>query len=131
MIRIKLLRESAGMTQKELSDRLRLIIGDKAGTSYQNLSKIELGRIEPDIDMLIALSTVFDVTVDYLIGHSDRPYGGNSVQDDMQPVTLEHICLRDEDGVCRKRYIPPEKSIRFRKLVEAGFPELFSEEDCL
>ena len=54
------LRKENGMTQRELGDRL--------GYSNQTVSFWESGRREPDLDALVAIAKVFDVSVDYLLG---------------------------------------------------------------
>ena len=48
MLRLKYLRESAKLTQKELADKL--------GISPSNVSKYEMGTLEPGVDILIAYS---------------------------------------------------------------------------
>ncbi|HEY4554799.1 MAG TPA: helix-turn-helix transcriptional regulator [Bacillaceae bacterium] len=65
--RIRELREKRGMEQIELAKRINI--------SQSKMNKIETGfqkRIEPEI--LVALSEVFNVKVDYIVGKSDNPY---------------------------------------------------------
>lgn len=56
---IKKFRLNAEMTQTELAEKLY--------TTRQTVSKWEQGTIEPNIEMLIQLAQLFDVTVDELI----------------------------------------------------------------
>lgn len=56
---IKKYRKNAEMTQTELAEKLY--------TTRQTVSKWEQGTIEPNIDMLIQLAQLFDVTVDELV----------------------------------------------------------------
>ena len=56
---IKKYRKNAEMTQTELAEKLY--------TTRQTVSKWEQGTIEPNIDMLIQLAQLFDVTVDDLV----------------------------------------------------------------
>ena len=58
--RFKSLREKEGLTQQELANELGII--------QTKVSKYELGRIEPNIEMLIKIADFFDVTLDYLVG---------------------------------------------------------------
>lgn len=59
---LKTLRENASISQKYLADAI--------GVSQQSINKYENHNIEPDIDTLIRIAVFFDVSVDYLIGHS-------------------------------------------------------------
>ncbi len=62
---ITALRQSAGMTQLELAQKLSY--SDKA------ISKWERGESVPDISVLYEISRIFGVTVDYLITDHDTP----------------------------------------------------------
>lgn len=63
MLKIKDLRIEKGWTQKELAERIQ--------TSNKNIWAWENKISSPDIETLIVLAKVFEVTVDYLIGNSD------------------------------------------------------------
>ncbi len=63
--RVKLLRTSRGVTQKELAALL-----DMTPNAYQ---KYEYGEREPNMATFIALADYFDVSLDYLVGRSDDP----------------------------------------------------------
>lgn len=58
--KIRNLRTSKNMTQKELSDRL--------GVSKSIISSYESGARYPSFDVLIKLARVFHVSTDYLLG---------------------------------------------------------------
>jgi len=70
--RLKELRESKGMTQKELADLLNDLITNSSSSKIytQTVSYWENGR-EPSYEILIILSNIFDVSLDYLLGKSD------------------------------------------------------------
>jgi len=53
------LRKKTGLTQAELADTLNV--------SRQAISKWEMGTTVPDVANILALSRVFNVTVDYLV----------------------------------------------------------------
>jgi transcriptional regulator with XRE-family HTH domain len=57
--RIQMLRKLNGMSQEELADRI--------GVSRQAISKWESEQSTPDIEKVILLSEVFEVTTDYLL----------------------------------------------------------------
>lgn len=57
--RIKKLRKEQNMTQKELSE--------KVGISTSNITKYEIGQLEPNLEIITKLSKVFNVPVSALI----------------------------------------------------------------
>ncbi len=57
--RIQYLRKSKGFSQEELAD--------KAGVSRQAVSKWETGQSTPDIEKIIIMSELFEVTTDYIL----------------------------------------------------------------
>lgn len=61
--RIYFLRHKAGMSQAKLADKLNI--------SASALGMYEQGRRMPGIDILIRLSTIFDVSLDYLVTGSE------------------------------------------------------------
>lgn len=64
MIRLKQLRENAGMLQKEISSEL--------GIERSLYGKYENWRSEPPYDVLIRIADYFNVTLDYLLGRTDE-----------------------------------------------------------
>ncbi len=63
--RLKKLREEKGYLQK--------FVADKLGIRSNTLSGYENGSRSPDPEMLLALSELYNVTTDYLLGKSDDP----------------------------------------------------------
>ena len=57
--KLKNAREKAGLSQKDVAEALNI--------SRQSVSKWETGKAYPDIDNLIILSELYNVSVDYLI----------------------------------------------------------------
>ena len=62
--RLKQLRSEKNMTQEQL--------GEILGVKKYSIYTYEKERSGPDIDGLIALADFFDVSVDYLIGRTDK-----------------------------------------------------------
>lgn len=58
--RLAALRKERGMSQEELAEKLQL--------TRQTISKWETGASTPDLELLIQLAEVFDVSVDSLLG---------------------------------------------------------------
>jgi transcriptional regulator with XRE-family HTH domain len=63
--RITSLRESKDIKQNYLADKLGL-------TKYQ-LNRYEKGNSKPDPDIIVKIADFFDVTTDFLLGHTDNP----------------------------------------------------------
>lgn len=57
--RIQTLRKSKGMSQEELAD--------KVGVSRQAVSKWESEQATPDLEKVVIMSDIFEVTTDYLL----------------------------------------------------------------
>lgn len=61
---LKAYRQSEKLSQSALAERLNI--------SPQSISKWERGESYPDLEKLVALSNIFNTTVDSLIGHSNH-----------------------------------------------------------
>ena len=57
------LRKKNGMTQESLSEKINV--------SRQTVAKWERGESEPDCSSLVRLSSLFNVTIDSLVGNAD------------------------------------------------------------
>lgn len=68
--RFKMLRERLGLSQVEL--------GDKIGVTQQSVYAWERGDAMPRLQTAIALSELYHVSIDYILGRSDNP--DNSTQ---------------------------------------------------
>ena len=66
--RITALRKQAGLSQAELAKRVNV--------SASAIGMYEQGRREPPIDILVAMSNEFDVSIDYLITGTYRISAG-------------------------------------------------------
>lgn len=73
--RIQELRKGKGLSQEQLAETL--------GVSRQAVSKWESGQSMPEVEKLIAMSNLFDVTIDYILKGETPP---QPVQDDKQRV---------------------------------------------
>lgn len=65
MQRMKELRKSAGLTMREL--------GQKVGVTESTVSLYESGKREPSQTVLKALADALDCSVDYLLGVDEKP----------------------------------------------------------
>jgi transcriptional regulator with XRE-family HTH domain len=79
--RLYQLRKQKGLSQEELASRLNV--------SRQTVSKWEIGDSAPDMEKLIAMSELFDVSLDYLmLGKEDSSQPTPSAGSDF--VTTMH-----------------------------------------
>lgn len=79
------LRKNSGWSQEELADRL--------GISRQSVSKWETGESMPDIDKIIRMSELWNVSTDYLLKENSEPRT-ESLRENPQSGTGERA---DED----------------------------------
>ena len=63
--RLRIIRKKKGLTQKQLAVEV--------GASERGIQSYEIGERNPAFDHLIALADYFDVSIDYLVGRTDKP----------------------------------------------------------
>jgi len=78
MIKLKELRKNKKMTQTDVAHYLNI-----AQTTYTGY---ETGKYEPTIATLIKLADLFDVTIDYLVGVSNK-FIGNELDQELLSYT--------------------------------------------
>lgn len=61
--RLRMLRDDKGFTQKDLAEALNITVS--------TISHYENGTREPSIEILIQMSKILGVSVDYLVGSTD------------------------------------------------------------
>ena len=62
---LKKLRNEKGLSQKELTDRLQI--------NRSTYARYETSSTQPDFDTLKKIADYYEVTTDYLLGHSNNP----------------------------------------------------------
>ncbi len=79
--RIRDLREDHDMTQDELAEKLNI--------SKRTLLRYESGISEPTIGILISLSLIFNVSIDYIAGIKDSTIiDEESIKDQLSDIIL-------------------------------------------
>lgn len=63
--RLRQLRESTGLNQKDFAESI--------GIKHTTYNGYETGKHKPKSDILVIIADKYNVTVDYLLGKSDRP----------------------------------------------------------
>lgn len=61
--KLKELRVGAGLTQKQLAEKLNI--------RQQSYARYENGEGEPNLGTLVLIAKIFDVSIDYLLGNSE------------------------------------------------------------
>lgn len=80
--RVKLLRKERGMTQEQLAARLNI--------SADHLGKIELGKRGISLDLLLDISEVLDISLDYLLkGTVHTSLRMKTLLDQMQAILMQ------------------------------------------
>ena len=85
-MKIKELRESFGLTQKAL--------GEKLGIDGHNVGDWERSKCEPSTDMLIKLADLFNCSIDYLVGREDD-FGNVNIGGENVKLTKDEQTLLD------------------------------------
>lgn len=62
--RLKMVRKESGKKQREIAAAL--------GLKLRGYQSYEMGESEPNIEKLMILADLFDVSIDYLVGRTDQ-----------------------------------------------------------
>lgn len=88
--RLKYLREKKGLTQKDVATRL--------GLEPAAISKYELDMREPNIEALKKLATIFNVSIDYLLGRTSDVFTSEADKD-----VLDLSLIKDKYNLLSKK----------------------------
>lgn len=83
--RLLTLRKGMDLTQEQLAEKINV--------SRQSVSKWESGQAVPELEKIVALSEVFDVTIDYLLKPSE--IDELSVKTEMLEKQQQQILIRE------------------------------------
>lgn len=73
--RLEKCRKEINMTKKEVADLLKI--------DQSTYGKYELGKREPDVEMLQKLADIYSTSVDYLLGRTD-------IKDPIETIAAHH-----------------------------------------
>lgn len=104
--KLKELRQKNNKTQSELAEYLKV--------SQSNYSKYELGLIEPDIQTLVTLSKLYNVSIDYLLGNSTELTTTSTALTTEQAKDIWFASLPQEDQETINLYLMLSYSDRLR-----------------
>lgn len=112
--KLKMLRKQHKMTQQNLGNAINL--------SKANICKYEAGSLEPNLGTLRALSQLFDVSLDYLIGEEEEDTSSLDQKSSNKPaekVTKQTFRVLG-DIACGTPILAQETDERFTLSVESG-----------
>ena len=113
--RLKNLRIEHNLTQFELAEKVKL--------SKANISKYEANLVEPSLSTLSLISSLFDVSIDYLLGKTDSPKAQYNSSDKLNlSSTEEHV-------VTTFRKLTPEDQNYIVKTIDIVSAQYPSEEN--
>lgn len=84
--RLRRARERKGLSQIDVYKRTKI--------NNKTISRYESGGSEPDIDNLVKLAALYEVSIDYLVGRTDNP---NTVFSDSERFLYDKLELTDEE----------------------------------
>lgn len=113
--RLKTLRESKGLSQRDLAKIIQV--------SASTVAMYELDQRSPDNNTMIKLADFFDVSTDYLLGRSDAALPDNTLRLVAKewPETISILY--------RKGKPTPERDKRAAKIMEVAIPAEDIEDD--
>ena len=114
--RLKETRLSMGLTLEELANRYNAAFD--GGLNKGTLSKYENGKQEPIVSTVSNLSTILNVSVDYLMGTSDIPRFSDDVD-----VHKPFLIINNRNGKPVKISLTSEQLDRAQKALEPIIPD--------
>lgn len=108
--RLKALREQKHLSQEQLAELL--------GVKQQTIGKWENKLTVPRLPMLQKIATIFNVTIDYVMGESDNPHGSPFTgQVDGQFLTFAPEQIKPEELALLEAY--RKASDRDKNIIDA------------
>lgn len=104
-IRLKSLREAAGLSQAKLAARL--------GVKQSTVGGWESGKREPNFETTINIADYFRVSLDYLLGRTDVPLYAQDIEIDGRIVHTFGP---------KKEALPPEELVKIREAIIRAVP---------
>lgn len=103
--RIRELRKQNKMTQLDLADRLNV--------EFSNVSKWELGKNNPSMELIQKIAIIFNVSIDYLLGQTDNPSPTEINYPNISAVTKRKIPYLGEIACGKPVFADEKKGVYF------------------
>lgn len=111
--RIKMVRKSMGLTQKEL--------GKMLGVGQTTVSAWELGRNEPDYEYLRKIAKLMECSIEYLMGDTTSETGTNVPPEQKETATFQETM--EINRIFVKSNTTKAERKRAVEVVRAMFPD--------
>ena len=98
-------------------------LGERLGVSRQSIYKWESDASLPEIDKLVALSRLFNVTVGWLLGVEEESAPGSDPLSEAQLRMIEEIFHRYQQKPEEPKELSEEQRRQVEELVSKGTPE--------
>lgn len=115
--RLTQLRKELNMTQEELARNLSISRG--------TISMWEINQRTPDPDTLQRIADYFGVSVDYLLGRTDKRNPDRSQSDDLERFWPDTVRILRRAG----RRMTPEERRRIARIIEAAVEDTEDEDE--
>ena len=112
-----------------LSETSKYTLSKGIGVSDGLIDTWRIGTNKPTMENIKKLSMFFQVSVEYLLCETDNPAQTNKEPRERWKDEYNYITVMGKNGVQKKITITDEQLIRYRKLLEAGLPEIFNDPD--
>ena len=83
--RLRELRKVSGMNASAAAKHL--------GVSAAHYSKLETGKTLPSVELFVQISELYNVSLDYLLGLSNRRYNGAFLENFLQDKPDSFVCV--------------------------------------
>ena len=113
-------RNKKGLSQMALSKIL--------GISQQTIGSWETGRTSPDLVSLTKLSTLFDISTDYLLGMTNIP---DTVENYKRKISPAQDLLSVEDRELLNKYhkLPEKVRNKIEARIEVAYEDMLEKEN--
>ena len=103
MIRIKEIRKAKKITAKQLADFVN--VAESTMSLYEN------GKREPDYETLLKIADILGVTIDYLLGKTEKPADEGEL--------TENLIIYHRDGKTVRRKLSKSQYAILRAMLDA------------
>ena len=113
--KIKELRYKKGITQKDLAEKLNV--------SFQAVSRWENDEVEPSIDTIKQMASIFECSIDELFGMNEKE---ETKEKEPEVKVIERVIVQESKPVlatcerCNKPIYDPDDIVRFDKVIHKG-----------
>ena len=113
-------RNKKGLSQMALSKIL--------GISQQTIGSWETGRTSPDLVSLTKLSTLFDISTDYLLGMTNIPDTAENYKKKISPAQ-DLLSVEDRELLNKYHRLPEKVRNKIEARIEVAYEDMLEKEN--